>query len=189
MDEIWKDVAGYEGYYQVSNLGRVKSVDRCITGKKGYSTLVLKKGEILSPRLTAGCLQVTFIKGGKKTYKEVHKLVAEAFIPNPNNYTVVNHINGDIQDNTAVNLEWSVPKSCNEDYIWVYLPVRALSLEYKAPRKWAKPVTQLDQNGNVVRTYNSMAEAAKVVGCSPSAISIACSNKRKTAKGYKWKRS
>ena len=96
MEEIFKDVKGYEGYYEVSNLGRVRS-----TSYKGT--------RILKPSLKSRYKIVVFCINQIKVHKLVHRLVAEAFIPNPNNYSIVNHIDGNRKNNEVSNLEWCTP--------------------------------------------------------------------------------
>ena len=96
MEEIFKDVKGYEGYYEVSNLGRVRS-----TSYKGT--------RILKPNLKSRYKIVVFCINQIKVHKLVHRLVAEAFIPNPNNYSIVNHIDGNRKNNEVSNLEWCTP--------------------------------------------------------------------------------
>lgn len=109
--EIWKDIVGYEGYYQVSNLGRVKSLDRYSTTKRG----VIKntKGKILSLSLKKeGYLSVMLCVNSDKHRFNAHRLLAITFLPNPLNLPEVNHKNGIKSDNTIENLEW-VTKSEN----------------------------------------------------------------------------
>ena len=101
--EIWADVPNYEGLYQVSNLGRVKSLDRTVKSKKGFKTY---KGKILKPRRTTGYEKVLLQTNSKKDLS-VHRLVAMAFIANPSNKPQVNHINGYKFDNCICNLEWA----------------------------------------------------------------------------------
>ena len=112
--EIWKDIEGYEGLYQVSNFGRVRSLDRYVeyigtnqTHKK-MNMKQFKKGKILVPMLHKN--GYLFIALPKKQ-KSIHRLVAEAFIPNPNNLPQVNHKDCNKQNNNFKNLEW-----CNQSY-------------------------------------------------------------------------
>ena len=97
IGEIWKPVIGYYGLYEVSNFGRVKSINYNKTGKERLMKQVVNK---------QGYYQVTLHKNGSMAAKKVHRLVAEAFIPNPNNLPCVNHKNEDKTDNRVENLEW-----------------------------------------------------------------------------------
>lgn len=102
--EEWKDVEGYEGIYQVSNLGRLKSLERIVHSKKWDRREPLK---ILSPpKLKNGYLLATLRKEGKSEKVLLHRLIAKAFIPNPNNLPQINHIDGNKQNNNISNLEW-----------------------------------------------------------------------------------
>lgn len=102
MQEIWKDVKGYEGLYQVSNLGRVKS----LTGnKKNYGIY----GKILKGINNRNYLRVSLSKNGKPKIISIHRLVAETFIPNPNNYPYINHKDENPSNNCVDNLEWCTP--------------------------------------------------------------------------------
>ena len=104
MKEIYKDIEGFEGLYQVSNLGRVKSLNYNHTGKEG----------VLTPALNSyGYCKVSLWKNGKMRVKSIHRLVADAFIDNPNNLPCVNHINGVKTDNSVENLEWCTYKENN----------------------------------------------------------------------------
>lgn len=108
MEEIWKDIKNYEGLYQVSNLGRVKSLDRYRICSKNQSVCILK-GQIRKLRNNGkGYLQVS-LSDGHRNYKVfyVHRLVAEAFLENPFGLSDVNHINEIKGDNRVTNLEWS----------------------------------------------------------------------------------
>jgi len=108
MEEIWKDISGYEGLYQVSNLGRVRSLDRLSHYiRNGNPEAKLFKGRIMKQsHTTDGYLMIYLRKGGKDKYYSVHRLVAQAFIPNPENLPFVNH-KDEVKDNNCVdNLEW-----------------------------------------------------------------------------------
>lgn len=109
MNEIWKDIEGYEGLYQVSNLGRVRSVDRI--GGRGRRF----NGRILKPKVkTGGYLLVNFSKEGKRKMFSVHRLVAQAFIPNPEGLPQINHKDENPSNNRVENLEWCDGKyNCN----------------------------------------------------------------------------
>ena len=97
MIEMWKNVRDYEGLYEVSNLGRIRGLDYRHTGKAQIMKLSTSKD---------GYLILCLYKEGKHAMKRVNRLVAEAFVPNPNNYPVVHHINEDKTDNRAENLSW-----------------------------------------------------------------------------------
>ena len=101
MEEVWKPAADYEGYYEVSNLGRVKSLPR-----RGTT----KQERILKPALKRnGYMDICLQKNGKRKYLHVHQVIAKTFIPNPDNKSQVNHIDGDKQNNCVSNLEWNTP--------------------------------------------------------------------------------
>ena len=107
MKEIWKDIKGYEGIYQVSNMGKVKSLKRTINNSTTYGGKATIKERILKPKKDKdGYEAVGLNKDGKRKDFRVHRLVADAFIPNPNNYPIVNH-KDEVKDNNVVsNLEW-----------------------------------------------------------------------------------
>jgi hypothetical protein len=180
-NEIWKDIEGYEGIYQVSNLGRVRSLDYTVTKKDG--TVQTYKGKVFSMTLnTTGYPYVSFRMGSSKRKSlTVHRLVAQAFIPNPNNLPEVNHRNEDKTDNRVENIEW-----CDRKYNMQY-GTRNDRQKEKIERH---SVDQLDKYGNLLNTYPSIKEAARIVGIRhPECITKCCTGDRMTAGGYRWRYS
>ena len=171
MEEIWKDKKDYEGLYQVSNLGRAKSLDRYIKGK-GHS-LHLKKGRILKPmKDNNGYLKVRLYNGEKSKTFNLHRLVAEAFIPNPNNLPEVNHKNEIKTDNRVENLEW-----CDRKYNMTY---------GNRLNNVKKPVIQYTLDGEFVREWESAKQAEREGGFNQGSICMCCRGNSKYHKGFKW---
>lgn len=177
MEEIWKDVKGYEGLYQVSNMGKVKSFPR------QYS--IHKKPFIMKQRVThKGYLTLSLCKNSIQKNKMVHRLVAEVFIPNSTNLPQVNHKDGNKQNNHVENLEW-----CDNSYNQLHANRIGLNENrIKRVREVCfKPVIQYDLDGNEIGRYSSLREASSKTGCSYKAMSLCALGKTKTSGGYKWK--
>ncbi len=175
--EIWKDIKGYEGYYQISNIGRVKSLSHSILRKNNCKQTF--KERILKDRykqnrglLTYKIVDLT-INNIKKTF-HIHRLVAIHFIPNPENKLEINHINGIKDDNRLENLEWSTMLE-NHEHAFANGLV-------KNPRK---KTIQYDDNKNVICRYNSRAEVANKYNIVSSRITIAI-KKNYRAIGFYW---
>lgn len=174
-EEIWKDVSGYEGLYQVSNLGRIKSLDRIVPWKNGKPHHL--HGKIISQRDNGnGYVQATLWKQNRQFITYVHRLVALAFLPNQNGLPEVNHKDENPLNNQSDNLEW-----CEHKYNIKYGTRTA-----KVTKKRNKAVVQFDQTGKRVGEYCSASDIEKVFGFSQGHISDCCNGKRKSAYGYVW---
>lgn len=180
--EIWKDVEGYEGLYQVSNEGRVKSLDRYVDTSLGVR---LYKGKVLTPSHNdSGYHIVNLSKNGKLITHRVHILVAQAFLPNPENKPCIDHRNSKRDCNVVENLRWCTYKE-NSNF---ELAKQHLIDSHKTQtnEKLMKKVEQLDNDGNVIAEYKSSKCAADAVGCSSSAITKAC-REGIPIKGFFWR--
>ena len=160
IKEIWKDKKDYEGHYQVSNFGRVKSI------KFG-------KERILKPVTnSSGYLLVELYKNNIKKKYSVHRLVAEAFIPNPYNLPQVNHKDENKLNNNVDNLEW-----CTNEY----------NINYGTrTERYSKPVLQYTLDGEFVREWPSARECGRN-GFNQGSVSACCRGELKKHKGYIWK--
>ena len=176
-NEIWKSVVGYEGAYEVSNLGRVRSVTRIRKAACG-STAVIRGIELaIRENTTNRYLLVRLNKDGQCRHKLVHRLVAEAFIPNPNNLPQINHKDENPHNNRWDNLEW-----CDQYYNNHYGTAKE-----RAAKTRGYPVVQMDMDGNEIARFYSAKEAARSIGKSQAAISRACVGIYKQAYGFLWR--
>jgi hypothetical protein len=179
--EEWKEVPGYNGYYQVSNFSRVKSIDRTV---ERHGHLMNIKGIIMTPTSSKqGYPSHRFSLNGKLRTENVHRLVAEAFIPNPENKKFVNHKNGLKHDNRIENLEWC---TCSENCL--HAVRTGLTVQKKMEHNHrARPVIQFDLSGNFINRYKCALYAVKEHGFDSGSISKACSGKLHTAYGFIWR--
>jgi hypothetical protein len=177
MNEVWKDIPGYEGLYQVSNLGRVKSLERF---KDNNGGLVRVPEKIMTGGKRHGYILMFLSKEGSRKTFAAHRLVAQVFIPNPENKPSVNHINGNKQDNRVCNLEWNTYKENTNHAIKTGL------WDHKN-NKTSIPVIQYDTDMNVIKTYPSMMEAERQTGIPNRNIAMCCRGKFKRIGGYIWK--
>ena len=192
MKEIWKDIEGYEVLYQVSNFGKVRSLDRY--NSKGCWI----KGCILEPTNCKGYLQIVLFLNGKKSYYYIHRIVAEAFLPNPDNKPEIDHINTDKTDNTVwfnedgsvnydkTNLRWVThTENMNNP-----LTRKKQSTRFKGKighnTPASKIIAQLDKNGKLLKVWLCAMDAVRQEGYTQEHISSCCKGTLKTHKGYKW---
>lgn len=165
MNEIWKDldIDNYDKYYQISNLGNVKSKITGITCKQhtrnGYLSTCLYNYE-----------------NKKKRTMSIHRLVAKVFIENPNDHNVVNHLDGNKHNNRATNLEWTSAKGNYRH-----------AIKNGLFKPHSKKVEQYTKNGQLLATFDSIKEASRKTGANDRQISCVCKGKRKTSGGFIWK--
>lgn len=180
MEEIWEPIKGYEGLYEVSNLGRVKRLPYSIIGK-GIRNF---KGGILKGSIARnGYVRVTLTKDGVNRFFHVHRLVAEAFIENPDKLPFINHIDENRTNNRINNLEW-----CTCQYNNTYGDARKrFAASYSANHTY--PVKMYSLYGELIKTFPSAREASKAMGVTKNSIVRAISKTRKTAAGYVWERA
>lgn len=171
MEEIWKDINNYDNLYLVSNFGRIMSLPR--------------NGTVCNPHILSKCCDakgyqiITLSKNGKSKSCKVHRLVAEAFIPNPNNLPCVNHKDEDKTNNHAFNLEW-----CDVSY-----NINYGTRTERSAKTHSKAICMFDKKGKYIKTYRSGVAAFKETGISRYHINSCCKKRygRKTAGGYIWK--
>ena len=175
--EIWKDIVGYEGLYQASNWGRVKSLER--VSPQGH----LLKEKILRPnQKRTGYLSIALYKNGKRKDYLVHRLVAEAFLDNPDNLPCINHISEIKTDNRVENLEF-----CSYQYNNNYGTKIERISKAKTNGKTSKIVYQYTIDGEFIGEYPSLHEVERQLKYDPSTINKCCLNKQKTSYGFIWR--
>ena len=182
MNEIWKAVEGYDGIYEVSNLGQVRSLDRyvpALCNRNGEIRNYLRRGKVLKQRkVFGGYMVVSFTVSETGTHENrfVHRLVAQAFVPGYREDLDVNHKDEDKTNNRADNLEWMTQKDNNNHGTGI-----------ARRKKHTKQTVQMSLTGEVIRVFPSLNEAAKAVNRNPTQIGHCCKGYRQTAAGFKWK--
>lgn len=190
MKEIWKDIKGYEGLYQVSNLGRVKNLERKVRCKNAERTI---KEKILILSKSTDYIQVSLSKRGKSKTHLVHRLVAQTFIPNKNNYKEINHKDCNKHNNCVENLEW-----CSRKQNMLHAKNNGLIKSNKGEKCYwfnkhgkdhgsSKKIIQFDKNGKLIKKWDSLTDVTRELRIWKSNICKCCEGKRKTAGGYVWK--
>lgn len=178
--EEWRDVVGYEGLYSVSNLGRVASLNRVVVTSNKHTRVY--KAKLLSPIMRNPYLSVILCGNNRHRQVSIHRLVAASFLPNPNGYNCVDHLDTDKQNNKATNLRWCttlgnllnpISKTKHDNSV----AKREIPCNYKR--------VQCLLNGRVIKTYNAIKFAAQD-GFNPKSISQVLRGNKKTHKGYVW---
>lgn len=173
--EIWKDVVGYEGLYQVSNLGRVKSLP--VHRKVGWADYISKEIILKQSVDRSGYLVVCLHKEKVRHIAKVHRLVALAFLENPNNYRCVNHKDEDKTNNNVNNLEYCT-HSYNNNYG---------TRNERVMKANCKRVVQYTKSGIFIAEWNGTRDAQRNTGVHSCNISLVCKGVRKTSGGFIWK--
>lgn len=181
--EEWRDIKDFEGVYQVSNYGRIKSCDRTV--EKHYRNGVLVKCQIKEKVIrhftnNKGYSVIRLYKNRKCYHKLIHRLVAEHFIPNPNEYLEVNHKDENKRNNRVDNLEW-----CNRRYNNNY-GKQSKEGRRKSSNCRMKKVCQWDLNGKLIGIFDGIRIAEEKTGIDNRNICKSCKTDTRTAGGYKW---
>lgn len=177
--EVWKDIPGYEGLYQVSSLGRVRSFGRYV---KNRYKMIWRAGKTLKQGKDNKGYMTVVLCANKQQTKKVHRLVASAFLPNPENKPQINHINGNKQDNRTDNLEWC-SQSENMLHAWA---TGLQKREHKKNDSRSIKITQYSCDMKKLEVFPSMMEAERKTGIHSASISRAAKHGGK-AGGYIWK--
>lgn len=187
VNEIWLPIPGFEGRYEISNQARIRSNDFVIKTKTGKDRVI--HGRIMKPT-RAKCASYWTIglkKGKVQTFITVHRVVAQLFIPNPENYPVVNHINSNKDDNTASNLEWCTQSyNLKHSFLNGRKPNRNQLGKKGALSHRSKPIFQYTKTGELVKQWDC-AQAAKEAGFNN--CKGAASGRQKYCKGFIWSRA
>lgn len=185
MEEVWKDVIDYEGLYQVSNLGHVRSLDHYVA--HSYGGVALHRGRLKKVSFDGNYLNVTLSKDGKTRTFRVHRLVAAAFIPNPDACKCVNHIDGNKRNNVVSNLEWCTHRQNTQHAINHGL----ITFENTGFTSWPKESREhysKIRKKAIVRSdgkqYKCTADAAADLGVTYSAVSHVLRGLEETCRGY-----
>ena len=180
--EIWRDIDGFEGRYQISSEGRIKSVDVYTIDTIGRRQL--HRGKFLKVRYDKdGYKKISLYDG--KSYS-IHRLVAQAFIPNPNNYPIINHKDENKQNNCVENLEWCTYKY-NANYGTAIDRKKANTDYVELAKKHHKRIVQNTLNDAPIKEWASIKEASDSLNLDKGSICKCLKGKVKTCGGYKWK--
>lgn len=185
--EIWKDITGFEGLYQISNLGRVKSLQRVVSFGKGQR-IIKEKIKIVSKH-SMGYSVINLFKDSKCCPSLLHVLIARHFIPNPGNYPEVNHKNGIKTDNSISNLQW-VTYSMNIKHAYdtgLRVKKSPAAGKFGSDNHLSKSIAQYDLSGNFLKQWGCSKEVTRLTGFDHNALRRCANGGAKSAYGYLWK--
>jgi hypothetical protein len=172
--EVWDYIDGHNGKYQISTLGNIRSL--CVAG---HDSLRAKDYRTLKPQMRNGYQFIGLRTNGSTRFYKIHRLVASAFIANPQGLPVINHKDENKTNNRVENLEW-----CDFSYNNAYG-----SRPLRQAQKLGHPVLQLSKGGDLIEVWESMGRAGKCLHVSKSSISECCSGKRRSAGEFLWRKA
>lgn len=180
-DEIWKDISGYDGCYQISNFGNVRALDRCVIYPNGSKHI--HKGHLLKlNKIKNGYVYTHLCKNNKVKAFRVHRLVALAFVPNPNKYPQVNHKDKKRDNNNAINLEW-----CTASQNQKHSVMLGRKYSIKEAQELCKREISVYKNGVFVAHFNSKKECCEKLGLTKDSVYRTLKGEYKQHKGFTFK--
>ena len=177
MKEVWVDICGYDGFYQVSNIGNVRRTRYCDAASASHHTPMRNMKSHVS---SLGYHRIKLTINGVSKLHFIHRLVAGSFIPNPNGLPCVNHMDGNKSNNCVSNLEWCSHAENNAH-------ANALGLRVLKNKKGSRPVSQFTIDGSLVASFPSANESSRKTGFASSHIQDCCNGKSRSWKGYLWR--
>lgn len=189
MNEKWKEICEYEGMYEVSSNGNIRSVNRKVFHTSNNSMKTVEGVTLIQEQSNRGYKRVTLSKNGKVEKLSIHRLVAKAFIPNPDNKPHINHIDGDKKNNILSNLEWCTQSEnmLHSSKVLGNKAGKPMQGKLGKDSPFSKKVVQLTKDDTFVNSFYGLHEAQRETGVNKANIGEVCNGNRKLAGGFKWK--